>query len=51
VLATAARRTGLPRDPWDAERDYLEHVDGKPRHDGLRDLLHSRCIALTGGAR
>ena len=49
VLAKCARRTGLPQDPFDIERDYLEHVDGKPRHDGVRDLLHSRCIALPEG--
>lgn len=27
--------------------DYLEHVDGKPRLDGLRDFLASREIALS----
>jgi alpha,alpha-trehalose phosphorylase len=49
VLASAARRSGLPQDPFDAERDYLEHVDGKPRQDGVRDFLLSRCIALPEG--
>jgi alpha,alpha-trehalose phosphorylase len=31
-------------EPFDVERDYLAHVDGKPRHDGVRDLLRSRGI-------
>ena len=49
VLATAARRTGVPQDPFDAGRDYLEHVDGKPRGDGVRDFLRSRRIVLPEG--
>jgi alpha,alpha-trehalose phosphorylase len=32
--------------PFDAERDYLAHVDGKPREDGVRDFLRSRGIDL-----
>ena len=31
---------------FDAERDYLDHVDGKPRAKGVRDFLGSRGIAL-----
>ena len=31
-------------EPFDIERDYLTHVDGKPRHEGVRDLLLSRGI-------
>jgi alpha,alpha-trehalose phosphorylase len=31
-------------EPFDVERDYLAHVDGKPRLDGVRDLLRSRGI-------
>jgi alpha,alpha-trehalose phosphorylase len=31
-------------EPFDAERDYLAYVDGKPRHEGVRDLLLSRGI-------
>jgi alpha,alpha-trehalose phosphorylase len=49
VLTTSARRTGVPQAPFDAERDYLEHVDGKPRGDGVRDFLGSRGIALREG--
>lgn len=31
------------------EADYLAHVDGKPRYDGVRDFLASRGIALPEG--
>jgi alpha,alpha-trehalose phosphorylase len=34
----------LGQAPFDIERDYLEHVDGKPRLDGVRDFLRSRGI-------
>nr|WP_245544753.1 beta-phosphoglucomutase family hydrolase [Mobilicoccus pelagius] len=29
--------------------DYFDHVDGKPRYDGVRDLLASRGITLPEG--
>lgn len=29
--------------------DYADHVDGKPRADGVRDFLHSRGIELPEG--
>ena len=32
-----------------SEADYFAHLDGKPRHDGVRDLLASRGIALPDG--
>jgi alpha,alpha-trehalose phosphorylase len=32
--------------PFDLEADYLAHVDGKPRYDGVRDFLASRDIEL-----
>lgn len=32
-----------------SEQDYLLHVDGKPRRDGVRDFLTSRGIALPEG--
>jgi alpha,alpha-trehalose phosphorylase len=32
--------------PFDVDEDYLAHVDGKPRYDGVRDFLASRGIAL-----
>lgn len=31
------------------ERDYFDHVDGKPRYDGVRDFLAARGIALPEG--
>jgi alpha,alpha-trehalose phosphorylase len=31
-------------EPFDVERDYLAHVDGKPRRDGVRDFLRARRI-------
>lgn len=33
-------------EPFDIEHDYLAHVDGKPRYDGVRDFLASRGITL-----
>ena len=50
--ATAWKRTFDPllapwgQEPFDLERDYLEHVDGKPRADGVRDFLGSRGVTL-----
>ncbi|WP_420450695.1 HAD family hydrolase [Ilumatobacter sp.] len=32
------------------ERDYLEHIDGKPRYDGVRDFLASRGVTLPEGS-
>jgi alpha,alpha-trehalose phosphorylase len=43
VLDDWTRRTGEPQEPFD-ESDYLAHVDGKPRYDGVRDFLQSRGI-------
>ena len=34
-------------EPFDIERDYLAHVDGKPRYDGVRDFMRSRGVELT----
>jgi alpha,alpha-trehalose phosphorylase len=31
-------------EPFDVERDYLAHVDGKPRLEGVRDMLLARGI-------
>lgn len=31
------------------EADYFSHIDGKPRYDGVRDLLASRGVALPWG--
>jgi beta-phosphoglucomutase family hydrolase len=35
--------------PFDLDRDYRAHVDGKPRRDGLRDFLASRGLVLPEG--
>lgn len=35
--------------PFDADRDYGNYVDGKPRADGVRDFLASRYIHLPEG--
>jgi beta-phosphoglucomutase family hydrolase len=32
-----------------SDADYFEHIDGKPRYDGVRDLLSSRGIELPEG--
>lgn len=36
--------------PFDAEQDYDEYVDGKPRYDGVRSFLQSRGIELPQGS-
>lgn len=37
----------LLTEPFDIERDYLAHVDGKPRYDGVRDFMRSRGVELS----
>jgi alpha,alpha-trehalose phosphorylase len=44
VLLDFARRTGIPQEPFDIERDYVARVDGKPREDGVRDFLSARGV-------
>ncbi len=41
------RQRGVDEPYTDA--DYFEHVDGKPRYDGVRDFLASRDISLPEG--
>ena len=36
--------------PFRLPDDYLDHVDGKPRYEGVRSFLHSRGIDLPFGA-
>ena len=48
-LALAAARTGAPFVPFDIVTDYRAHVDGKPRHAGIRDFFASRGIRLPEG--
>jgi beta-phosphoglucomutase-like phosphatase (HAD superfamily) len=38
-LAERARQTGETFVPFDAQGDYDEYVDGKPRMDGVRSFL------------
>lgn len=49
LLRELAATGGPPFAPFDAARDYAEHVDGKPRADGVRDFLASRGVALPEG--
>jgi alpha,alpha-trehalase len=44
------RREGPGFRPFDIDTDYLTHVDGKPRDDGVRGFLESRGIALPDGS-
>ncbi|MDJ0787989.1 MAG: beta-phosphoglucomutase family hydrolase [Myxococcota bacterium] len=48
-LESYARETGQAFQPFDIATDYREHVDGKPRYDGVRDFLASRDIRLPEG--
>jgi len=41
--------TGSDAPRFDEGFDYLTHVDGKPRYDGVRDFLSSRGIELPEG--
>jgi len=49
LAARAAAAPGEPPRPFDERADYLRHVDGKPRRDGVRDFLAARGIALAEG--
>src|SRR5690606_18595344 len=48
-LRSRARASGEPFRPF-TDADYLAHVDGRPRLDGIRAFLASRCITLPEGA-
>lgn len=37
-------------NPFDADRDYRRHVDGKDRYDGVAAFLSSRAIRLPWGS-
>jgi len=50
-LRERAARTGEEFVPFDADADYGEYVDGKPRYDGVRSFLASRGIHLPEGER
>lgn len=38
-----------PQEPFDIERDYRPHVDGRPRYQGVATFLASRNIELPWG--
>src|SRR5437763_3637855 len=44
------QREGADFAPF-TEDDYVEHVDGRPRADGVRDFLAARGITLPEGSR
>jgi beta-phosphoglucomutase family hydrolase len=48
-LRRRAAQTGEAPVPFDADADYDEYVDGKPRYDGVRSFLVSRGIELPEG--
>jgi beta-phosphoglucomutase family hydrolase len=47
-LRARAERTGEPLVPF-SQSDYNDHVDGRPRADGVREFLASRGITLPEG--
>jgi beta-phosphoglucomutase family hydrolase len=48
-LKQRAEDKGEDFKPFDADADYNEYVDGKPRYDGVRSFLESREIELPEG--
>ncbi len=48
-LKSVAEKRGEPFVPFDIDADYVGHVDGKPRYNGVRDFLASRGITLEWG--
>jgi alpha,alpha-trehalose phosphorylase len=49
VLAERARLEGTDPEPFGVESDYLGHVDGKARADGVRDFVRARGIDVPEG--
>src|SRR4051794_34099201 len=41
-------KRGLVDQPY-VEQDYFDHIDGKPRYDGVRSMLASRGVTLAEG--
>ncbi|HWJ08479.1 MAG TPA: beta-phosphoglucomutase family hydrolase [Nocardioides sp.] len=48
-LATRSAADGETPAPY-TDQDYYDHVDGKPRYDGVRSFLASRGITLPEGS-
>jgi len=51
LLAEQADAAGRrDHEPFDSNRDYRRHVDGKPREAGVRGFLAARGVSLPEGA-
>lgn len=50
-LKTRSERNGEEQRPFDADHEYREIVDGKPRYEGVRSFLQARGIALPEGSK
>ncbi|MCW5698239.1 MAG: HAD-IA family hydrolase [Rhodospirillales bacterium] len=48
-LKMAAKRDGMPFEPFEIDPDYFQYVDGKPRYNGVDSFLRSRGIELDWG--
>lgn len=48
-LATRAKMNRTEFVPFDIETDYRQHVDGRPRFEGVNQFLRSRGIELPWG--
>src|SRR3712207_5305699 len=49
-LRERAEQTGEPFSAFEIATDYVQYVDGKLRHDGVRGFLSARQIALPEGS-
>ncbi len=49
VFAAHAGQDGVDASPFDLTADYHRYVDGKPRYNGVRDMLAARGIVLPEG--
>ena len=49
-LRDRSARTGEPFRPFEIATDYVRHIDGKLRQDGVRAFLASRGIPMPEGA-
>jgi trehalose-phosphatase len=49
-LQQRAAAEGSSFEPFDSHHDYLRHVDGRPRNEGVQAFLQSRGIELPWGA-
>jgi alpha,alpha-trehalose phosphorylase len=50
VIREWGRRTGTCQPEFDLDREYVALLDGKPRHDGVRDFLRARVIDAPEGS-